>query len=109
METLFRSMADGCIQIYALEKVLEIKKDSFLQVSYLEQVLKTLDATSLASRFWRMMAMSFEKELREATKSSGFLRNTFVNEYEKLYRLLQEFLSQVAVHNGVSLSGFSQR
>ncbi|KAI9491511.1 Golgi transport complex subunit 5-domain-containing protein [Zychaea mexicana] len=108
METLFRSMADGCIQIYALEKVLEIKKDSFLQVSYLEEVLKTMDATSLASRFWRMLAMTFEKELREATKTSGFLRNTFVTEYGKLHRLLQEFLSQVAVHNGVSLSEFSQ-
>ncbi|KAI7855833.1 Golgi transport complex subunit 5-domain-containing protein [Circinella umbellata] len=108
METLFRSMSDGCIQIYSLEKVLEIKKDSFLQVSYLEQVLKTLDATSLASRFWRMMAMNFEKELREATKLSGFLRNTFVNEYERLYRLLQEFLSQVAAHNGISLNEFSQ-
>ncbi|KAI9265196.1 Golgi transport complex subunit 5-domain-containing protein [Phascolomyces articulosus] len=108
METLFRTMGEGCIQIYALEKVLEIKKDSFLQVSYLEEVLKTLDATSLASRFWRMLAMNFEKELREATKTSGFLRNTFVNEYDKLHRLLQEFLSQVAVHNGVSLSDFSQ-
>ncbi|KAI8149956.1 Golgi transport complex subunit 5-domain-containing protein [Fennellomyces sp. T-0311] len=109
MEELFRAMSDGCIQIYALEKVLEIKKDSFSQVSYLEEVLKTMDATSLVSRFWRLLSSNFEKELREATKTSGFLRNTFVSEYEKLERLLQEFLSRVALHNGVSLAEFSQR
>ncbi|KAI9318962.1 Golgi transport complex subunit 5-domain-containing protein [Dichotomocladium elegans] len=130
METLMESMADGCINLYGLEKVLDLKKDSFTQISYLEVVLKvtlsrakrcsvgtallnlgstkTLDANSLMSRFWRQLSSSFEKELREATKGSTFLRSTFINEYPKLHRLLQSFLSQVARHNCVPFSDFMQ-
>lgn len=40
METLMKSMGDQCIKIYSLEKVLEIKKDSLTQVSFLEEVSK---------------------------------------------------------------------
>lgn len=40
METLMKSMGDQCIKIYNLEKVLEIKKDSLTQVSFLDEVAK---------------------------------------------------------------------
>lgn len=87
-----------------------------------------MDATSLVSRFWRQLSAAFERELREATKgikmdgldgfsqvlimlflASTFLRSTFVSEYPKLERLVQDFLSQIALHNGVSMNDFSQR
>lgn len=41
--------------------------------------------------------------------ASAFLRNTLIGDYPKLERLLQEFLSQVALRNGMSLPEFSQR
>ncbi|CDS07498.1 hypothetical protein LRAMOSA01447 [Lichtheimia ramosa] len=108
MESLTKTMKDGCINVYSLEKVLELKRDSITQTTYLETTLKTLDATSLVSRFWRQLSATFEKELREATKASTFLRSTFVSEYPKLQRLVQDFLSQIALHNGVSMNDFSQ-
>ncbi|ORY97950.1 Golgi transport complex subunit 5-domain-containing protein [Syncephalastrum racemosum] len=108
MESFGSKMSQSCIKVYELEKVLEVKKDPLTQVSFLEEVLKTLDATSLVSRFWRLLAVNFEKELKEATRASSFLRNTFVGEFPKLQRFLQDSLTRVAIHNGVSPQEFSQ-
>ncbi|KAI8388643.1 Golgi transport complex subunit 5-domain-containing protein [Radiomyces spectabilis] len=108
METLMQSMSDSCIKIYDLEKVLEIKKDSLSQVTFLEEVAKMFDATSLVSHFWRVLSATFERELKEATKVSTFLQNTFVGGYPKLLQLLHEFFSRVAIHNGTSLHDYAQ-
>ncbi|KAL0089842.1 Golgi transport complex subunit 5-domain-containing protein [Phycomyces blakesleeanus] len=108
VEALMQTMGDACIKIYGLEKVLELRKDSFTQVSFLEEVSKVLDSTSLVSYFWRVLSATFEKELKEATKVSTFLQNTFVGDYPRLLRLLYEFFSRVAMNNGTALSDYSQ-
>ncbi|KAI7869385.1 Golgi transport complex subunit 5-domain-containing protein [Spinellus fusiger] len=95
-------------EIYSLEKVLELKKDSFTQVSFQEEITKVFDAPSLVSYFWRVLSATFEKELKEATKVSTFLQNTFVGDYPRLLRLVYDFFSRVAIHNGTSLSDYSQ-
>ncbi|KAF7727816.1 hypothetical protein EC973_007047 [Apophysomyces ossiformis] len=107
MEQLMKTMSDCCAKIYSLEKVLEIKKDSFTHASFSEEVAKALDDTNLVSHFWRILSSSFEKELKEATKVSTFLQNTFVGDYPKLLRLLHEFFARVGVHNG-TLSDYTQ-
>ncbi|KAG0185544.1 hypothetical protein DFQ28_009182 [Apophysomyces sp. BC1034] len=108
MEQLMKSMSDCCTKIYSLEKVLELKKDPFTHASFSEEVAKAFDDTNLVSYFWRILSSTFEKELKEATKVSTFLQNTFVGDYPKLLRLLHEFFSRVAVHSGTPLSDYSQ-
>ncbi|KAI8097718.1 Golgi transport complex subunit 5-domain-containing protein [Halteromyces radiatus] len=108
MDGLMQTMSDSCIKIYNLEKVLEIKKDSYTHVSYLDEIIKILDTSSLVSHFWRILSATFEKELKDATKASTFLQNTFVGDYPKLLRLLHGFFSRVALHRGSSISDYSQ-
>ncbi|KAG2203028.1 hypothetical protein INT47_013244 [Mucor saturninus] len=108
MESLMKDMSDHCIKVYSLEKVLELKKDPLTHVSFLEEVAKSLDATSLVSYFWRVLSANFEKELKDATKISSFLQSTLVGDYPKLLKLLHDFFARVAMHNGTSLSDYSQ-
>ncbi|CAO3639916.1 unnamed protein product [Cunninghamella echinulata] len=108
MDDLMKYMSDSCIKIYNLEKVLELKKDSYTHVSYLDEVVKSLDTSSLVSHFWRILSATFEKELKDATKTSAFLQNTFIGEYPKLLRSLHGFFSQIALHKGSSISDYSQ-
>ncbi|EIE83233.1 hypothetical protein RO3G_07938 [Rhizopus delemar RA 99-880] len=108
METLMKSMGDQCIKIYNLEKVLEIKKDSLTQVSFLDEVAKSLDASSLASYFWQVLSANFEKELKHAVRASTLLHTIFVGDYPKLLKLLHDFFSRLALNNGTPLSDYSQ-
>ncbi|KAI8970068.1 Golgi transport complex subunit 5-domain-containing protein [Mycotypha africana] len=108
MELLMKTMSDECIKVYSLEKVLELKKDPMTHISFLEEISKTLDATSLVNYFWRILSQNFERELKNATRSSSFLQNIFVDDYPKLLKLLQEFFSRVALHNGTLLTDYSQ-
>ncbi|CAO3693108.1 unnamed protein product [Rhizopus stolonifer] len=108
METLMKSMGNQCIKIYSLEKVLEIKKDSLTQVSFLEEVSKTLDASSLVSYFWQVLSANFEKELKHAVRASTFIHTIFVGDYPKLLKLLHDFFSRLALNNGTPLSDYSQ-
>ncbi|KAG2213786.1 hypothetical protein INT46_005241 [Mucor plumbeus] len=108
MESLMTKMSDQCIKVYSLEKVLEIKKDALTHVSFLDEVSKTLDANSLVSYFWRILSANFEQELKNATKASTFLQSIFVGDYPKLLKLLHDFFSRVALHNGTLLSDYSQ-
>ncbi|KAG1042930.1 hypothetical protein G6F43_011776 [Rhizopus delemar] len=108
METLMKSMGDQCIKIYNLEKVLEIKKDSLTQVSFLDEVAKSLDASSLASYFWQVLSANFEKELKHAVRASTLLHTIFVGNYPKLLKLLHDFFSRLTLNNGTPLSDYSQ-
>ncbi|RCH84577.1 hypothetical protein CU098_001481, partial [Rhizopus stolonifer] len=106
MESLMKSMSDQCIKVYRLEKVLEIKKDTLTHMSFLEEVSKA--SFDLVSYFWRALSANFEKELKEASKASTFLQNTFVSDYPKLLKLLNDFFARVAMHNGTGLTDYSQ-
>ncbi|PHZ14047.1 uncharacterized protein RHIMIDRAFT_200796 [Rhizopus microsporus ATCC 52813] len=108
MEALMKTMGDQCIKIYNLEKVLEIKKDPLTQASFLEEVAKTLDASSLVSYFWQVLSANFEKELKHAVRGSTLLHTIFVGDYPKLLKLLHDFFSRLALNNGTPLSDYSQ-
>ncbi|KAI9250271.1 Golgi transport complex subunit 5-domain-containing protein [Sporodiniella umbellata] len=108
MGALMKSMGDYCIKIYSLEKVLEIKKDPLTQVSFLEEVAKVLDASSLISHFWQVLSANFEKELKQAVRASTFVHTIFVGDYPKLLKFLHEFFSRLALSNGTPLSDYLQ-
>ncbi|ORX48819.1 hypothetical protein DM01DRAFT_1338475 [Hesseltinella vesiculosa] len=107
MEELMNIMSDSYIKIHNVEKVLELKKDSFSNVSYLDEITKSLDTSSLVSHFWQHMSTTFDRELKGASKGSSFLQNSFIGEYPRFLRLLHGFFSRVALHKGASILDYS--
>jgi len=63
----FQSLLKLTRQVYTLEKVLKIKRDSVTQVDFLEEVMKTLDEKP-SFTFWTTLAKAFETQAKEATK-----------------------------------------
>ncbi|KAI8072374.1 Golgi transport complex subunit 5-domain-containing protein [Gongronella butleri] len=107
MEELMNYMSDSYVKIYNVEKALELKKDSFTHITFLEEVTKSLDTSSLVSYFWHSMSTTFEKELKNASKGSSFLQNSLIGDYPKFLRMLHGFFSRVALHKGASILDYS--
>ncbi|KAL1918332.1 uncharacterized protein VTP21DRAFT_2992 [Calcarisporiella thermophila] len=107
IEKLIDEMADGCIRIYTLERVLSRIRDPITHIAYLEEVSKAMDG-SMAHYFWKELSANFEEALREATDASSFLLNTLISGYPKLLRLMQDFFTRVSVHSENTLAGDTQ-
>ncbi|TFK25504.1 hypothetical protein FA15DRAFT_639269 [Coprinopsis marcescibilis] len=97
LENMFDEMSEGCIKVYALEKVLKIKKDPTSQVNFLDDVVKVLD-NKPSSIFWLALGQSLDKHFKDSTKASAFLQQALVGGYPKLLRLFHQFFSRIAVH-----------
>ena len=61
-------MADCCIKVYTLEKVLVVKKDAVTKVGFLDEAMKVLE-NKPSTTFWAALGQSLEKQFREAAKS----------------------------------------
>ncbi|KAG2015937.1 hypothetical protein CC2G_009155 [Coprinopsis cinerea AmutBmut pab1-1] len=97
LEGMFDEMAECCIKVYSLEKVLKIKKDPTTQVNFLEDVVKVLENKPSAI-FWMSLSRSLDKHFKDCTKASAFLQQALVTGYPKLLRLFHQFFSRIAVH-----------
>jgi len=74
MEKLMDFIYGMASKIYLLDRVLARKRDPFTRVSFLEIVVKDLDG-GLIQSFWKTLSATFEKEIRNMTKSMHcFLR-----------------------------------
>ncbi|KAH9941012.1 Golgi transport complex subunit 5-domain-containing protein [Amylocystis lapponica] len=96
LESLIEEMADCCIKVYALEKVLKLKRDPVSQVVFLDEAMKTLENKPSAI-FWASLGRSLEKQARDASKGSMFLQQTLSTGYPRLLRLFQSFFTKIAV------------
>ncbi|TFK44558.1 Golgi transport complex subunit 5-domain-containing protein [Crucibulum laeve] len=97
LETMFEEMADCCIKVYTLEKVLKIKKDTTTQVIFLDEAMKVLENTPSAT-FWTSLAQSLEKNSRDSANGSTFVQQTLGIGYPRLLRLFHEFFAKITVH-----------
>ncbi|KAH7924634.1 hypothetical protein BV22DRAFT_1090567 [Leucogyrophana mollusca] len=97
LEILIEEMTGCCIKVYALEKVLKLKKDPVTQVTFLDEAMKLLE-NKPSSTFWTALGRSLEKYARDAAKGSTFLQQTLSAGYPKLLRLFHEFFAKIAVH-----------
>ncbi|KAG6832503.1 hypothetical protein H0H87_001428 [Tephrocybe sp. NHM501043] len=97
LEVMIEDMADCCIKVYTLEKVLKLKKDTVTQALFLDEAMKLLENKPSAT-FWTSLGRSLEKHARDAAKSSTFLQQTLSTGYPKLLRLFHEFFAKIAVH-----------
>ncbi|KZT41531.1 hypothetical protein SISSUDRAFT_1059461 [Sistotremastrum suecicum HHB10207 ss-3] len=98
MEALIEELAGCCIKarVYALEKVLKLKKDPVTQVPFLDEALNVLDNRP-SSTFWAVLAQALEKQLRDAARSNNFIQQTLSQGYPRFLRLFHEFFAKIAV------------
>ncbi|TCD65087.1 hypothetical protein EIP91_003096 [Steccherinum ochraceum] len=96
LESLIEEMADCCLKVYTLEKVLRVKKDPVTHVLFLDEAMKVLENKPSAI-FWAALGRSLEKQARDAAKSSSFLQQTLSTNYPKFLRLFHSFFAKIAV------------
>ncbi|GAA6054047.1 hypothetical protein JCM3770_001338 [Rhodotorula araucariae] len=97
LENLVTDLGSICIKVYALEKVLKLKKDQTTQTSFLDESMTALD-NKPSALFWTTLAQAFESQARESARASSFIQTTLSTGYPRLLRLFQEFFSKIAVH-----------
>ncbi|KAK0225711.1 Golgi transport complex subunit 5-domain-containing protein [Armillaria fumosa] len=97
LEVMVQDMAECCVKVYTLERVLKIKKDTVSHAVFLDEAMKLLENKPSAT-FWTALARSLEKNTRDAARSSMFLQQTLSTGYPRLLRLFHEFFAKIAVH-----------
>ncbi|KAI0675086.1 Golgi transport complex subunit 5-domain-containing protein [Trametes maxima] len=97
LESLIEEMADCCIKVYTLEKVLRVKRDPVTDVVFLDEAMKVLE-NKPSTTFWASLGRSLEKQARDAAKASTFLQQTLSTGYPRLLRLFHSFFTKIAVH-----------
>ncbi|KAF7375982.1 ACT domain-containing protein [Mycena sanguinolenta] len=97
LETMVDEMADCCVKVYTLEKVLKMKRDTVSQVVFLDEAMKLLENKPSAT-FWTALGKSLEKHTRDSARGSTFLQQTLSTGYPRLLRLFHRFFSKIAVH-----------
>ncbi|GBE81467.1 hypothetical protein SCP_0311960 [Sparassis crispa] len=96
LESLIEEMADCCVKVYTLEKVLKLKRDTVTQIVFLDEAMKVLENKPSAI-FWASLGRSLEKQARDSAKGSSFLQQALSSGYPRLLRLFQSFFSKIAV------------
>ncbi|RDX50077.1 hypothetical protein OH76DRAFT_1437882 [Lentinus brumalis] len=97
LESLIEEMADCCVKVYTLEKVLKVKRDPVTDVVFLDEAMKVLENRP-STTFWASLGRSLEKNARDAAKGSTFLQQTLSTGYPRLLRLFHSFFTKIAVH-----------
>ncbi|KAI0365669.1 hypothetical protein BV20DRAFT_1099473, partial [Pilatotrama ljubarskyi] len=97
LESLIEEMADCCVKVYTLEKVLKVKRDPVTDVVFLDEAMKVLE-NKPSTTFWASLGRSLEKQARDAAKGSTFLQQTLSTGYPRLLRLFHSFFTKIAVH-----------
>ncbi|KAF5370568.1 hypothetical protein D9758_002084 [Tetrapyrgos nigripes] len=97
LERMIEDMADCCIKVYTLEKVLKMKRDTISQTLFLDEAMTLLENKPSAA-FWTSLSRSIEKYTRDSSRSSTFLQQTLSTGYPKFLRLFHEFFAKIAVH-----------
>ncbi|KAJ7874696.1 Golgi transport complex subunit 5-domain-containing protein [Mycena olivaceomarginata] len=88
LENMVEEMADCCVKVYTLEKVLKMKRDTISQVVFLDEAMKLLENKPSVT-FWTSLGKSLEKHTRDSARAPAILA---------LLRLFHRFFSKIAVH-----------
>ncbi|WWC66324.1 uncharacterized protein I206_100225 [Kwoniella pini CBS 10737] len=97
LEKVIEDVANCCVKVYTLEKVLKMKKDPVSGVEFLDEVMKTLDEKP-SFTFWTTLAKAFEGQSKDAIRSSPWLQQALSTGYPRLLRLFHDFFGKIAVH-----------
>ncbi|KIL68918.1 hypothetical protein M378DRAFT_70503 [Amanita muscaria Koide BX008] len=97
IEGLIQEIAESCIKVYALENILNLKRDAVTQTLFLDEAMKSLE-NKPSNVFWTTLARSLEKSVRDSVKGSTFMQQALGTGYPKLLRLVQAFFAQITPH-----------
>ncbi|KAJ7078893.1 Golgi transport complex subunit 5-domain-containing protein [Mycena belliarum] len=97
LENMVEEMADCCVKVYTLEKVLKMKRDTISQVVFIDEAMKLLENKPSVT-FWMSLGKSLEKHARDSARGSTFLQQTLSTGYPRLLRLFHQFFAKIAVH-----------
>ncbi|KAF9484491.1 hypothetical protein BDN70DRAFT_825599 [Pholiota conissans] len=97
LEAMFQEMADCCIKVYALEKVLKMKRDATTHVIFLDEAMKLLE-NNPSTTFWMSLSRSLQKHFQDSSKGSSFIQQTLSSGYPRLLRLFHDFFAKIALH-----------
>ncbi|KAH8119187.1 hypothetical protein DFH11DRAFT_1874064 [Phellopilus nigrolimitatus] len=78
LEGLIEELADCCIKVYTLEKVLQLKKDTVTQTNFMDEAMKVLENKPSAT-FWTVLARTLERQCKDAARSSTFMQQTLMH------------------------------
>ncbi|KAF9071043.1 Golgi transport complex subunit 5-domain-containing protein [Rhodocollybia butyracea] len=107
LENMTEEMADCCIKVYTLEKVLRLKRDTVSQTVFLDEAMTVLENKPSAT-FWTALSRALEKHSRDSARGSSFIQQTLSTGYPKLLRLFHEFFAKIAVHTDTVYSSTYQ-
>ncbi|KAJ3928090.1 MAG: Golgi transport complex subunit 5-domain-containing protein [Lentinula lateritia] len=107
LEKMTEEMADCCIKVYTLEKVLKLKRDTVSQTVFLDEAMTILENKPSAI-FWTALSRALEKHGRDSARGSSFIQQTLSTGYPKLLRLFHEFFAKIAVHTDTIYSPTNQ-
>ncbi|KAJ4494041.1 Golgi transport complex subunit 5-domain-containing protein [Lentinula edodes] len=107
LEKMTEEMADCCIKVYTLEKVLKLKRDTVSQTVFLDEAMTILENKPSAT-FWTALSRALEKHGRDSARGSSFIQQTLSTGYPKLLRLFHEFFAKIAVHTDTIYSPTNQ-
>ncbi|KAJ3847965.1 Golgi transport complex subunit 5-domain-containing protein [Lentinula lateritia] len=107
LEKMTEEMADCCIKVYTLEKVLKLKRDTISQTIFLDEAMTILENKPSAT-FWTALSRALEKHGRDSARGSSFIQQTLGTGYPKLLRLFHEFFAKIAVHTDTIYSPANQ-
>ncbi|KAL1410659.1 hypothetical protein Q8F55_004678 [Vanrija albida] len=97
LDKVIDDVANCCIKVYTLEKVLRVKRDGVTQVEFLDEVMKALDEKP-SFTFWTTLAKAFEQQTTDAARAGGWLQQALSTGYPRLLRLFHDFFAKIAVH-----------
>lgn len=108
LDKVIDDVANCCIKVYTLEKVLRVKRDAVTQVEFLDEVMKKLDEKP-SFTFWTTLAKAFEQQTSEAARAGGWLQQALSTGYPRLLRLFHDFFAKIAVHTDTVYTRETQR
>lgn len=76
LERVVEEVANCCIKVYTLEKVLRVKRDAVTNTEFLEEVMQKLDEKP-SFTFWTTLATAFEQQCKDAARGESSLNSPF--------------------------------
>ncbi|TYJ51902.1 hypothetical protein B9479_007503 [Cryptococcus floricola] len=96
LERVIEDVANCCVKVYTLEKILKVKRDTVTQVEFLDEVMKRLEEKP-SFTFWTTLAKAFETQSKESSRST-WIQLALSTGYPRLLRLFHDFFAKIAVH-----------
>lgn len=95
LEAFIDNIYSSSAAIYVLDLALSRKRDTLTGELYSEIVSETIGSGGVVSYFWKSLTQTFEKELKQAVKSSQILQQLLQLNYPRVLRMFGGLFSNI--------------